>query len=368
MRPAESQRKWRGTKLRKLLPLAAALAVVLVAAVPALAQDELADLDTTVGEPPGRGPGEGHGPPPPDCGASGDAAIDCGEPEASSGPPPLLETFPEPPPPDDGDQALDAGGDHRRSDGPADGKAVVEDAGDADEEGHDTAGPASDDTDSNASTRDDNGQRADAKDDGKRDDDKNGKDDDDDEDDGVEQDQDQDADSGDVDQSANVINTGDNVNQCVAILQVANTGNAQNQTGVLQDDSEADEIELDNGSTINITPQLVLDCRQIIMQVVRGERAKEPGSRLRTSQIRTSGTPMVRASGTQGRVGAAGVVLATNNRTGGGAPKGASASGAGRPKTLPRTGGFSGSYATLLGLGAGTLLVGGGRLVRRVSR
>jgi LPXTG-motif cell wall-anchored protein len=35
---------------------------------------------------------------------------------------------------------------------------------------------------------------------------------------------------------------------------------------------------------------------------------------------------------------------------------------------LPRTGGFSGSYATLLGLSVGVLLVGGGLVVRRVSR
>jgi LPXTG-motif cell wall-anchored protein len=291
----------------------------------------------------------------------GTRPIDCGEPEASSGPP-LPEATPEPPPLDNADQASGAS-DHNRSVGPAEDKADVEDAGDDDEEGHDTAGPASDSTDDKASARDGNDQRADA--DAKDDDERDDKDDDDDD---VEQDQDQDADSGDVDQSADVINTGDNVNQCVAILQVANSGNAQNQTGIIQDDSETDEIELDNGSRINITPQLVLDCRQIIMQVVRGERAKEqPGSRLRTSQLRVGGTPVVRTSGTQGRVGPAGMVVATSSRSGA-APKVASASGAGRPKTLPRTGGFSGSYATLLGLSVGVLLVGGGLVVRRISR
>lgn len=87
--------------------------------------------------------------------------------------------------------------------------------------------------------------------------DKKDKDDDEDDNedkDGVEQSGDQDADSGDVDQDANVINTGDNVNQCVAILQVANTGNAQNANQIAQSDSEAGEIELEDGSTINITP------------------------------------------------------------------------------------------------------------------
>ncbi len=60
--------------------------------------------------------------------------------------------------------------------------------------------------------------------------------------------------SGDANQSANVTNTGDNVNQCVAILPVANTGNATNATGVAQLDSEDDEVELQDGSTIRIPP------------------------------------------------------------------------------------------------------------------
>jgi hypothetical protein len=42
----------------------------------------------------------------------------------------------------------------------------------------------------------------------------------------------QEADSGDVAQSFQVINTGDNANQCAGITGNANTGNAQNQIGV----------------------------------------------------------------------------------------------------------------------------------------
>jgi hypothetical protein len=45
---------------------------------------------------------------------------------------------------------------------------------------------------------------------------------------------DQDADSGDVDQSFVVTNTGDNSNQCANVQGVANTGNTQNQLGVSQ--------------------------------------------------------------------------------------------------------------------------------------
>ena len=49
----------------------------------------------------------------------------------------------------------------------------------------------------------------------------------------ISQDLDQDAESGDVDQSFDVSNTGDNSNQTAGIQGVANTGNAQNQIGVI---------------------------------------------------------------------------------------------------------------------------------------
>jgi hypothetical protein len=49
----------------------------------------------------------------------------------------------------------------------------------------------------------------------------------------VTQDFEQEAESGDIDQSFDVSNTGDNSNQTVGIQGVANTGNAQNQIGVV---------------------------------------------------------------------------------------------------------------------------------------
>ncbi len=223
---------------------------------------------------------------------------------------------------------------------------------------------------------------ADLKDDKKDDDEDEDEDEDDANEDDVEQSQDQDADSGDVDQDADVINTGDNVNQCVGILQVANTGNAQNATGITQFDSETDEVELEDGSQITLTPQLVVDCRQIILQIVRGERPNESKiskSKLRkaiqprgsTQIVRTGNAGNVpnRVGGVQNRVGA-GAVVPTSRLGAAAAPKVLSASRAGQPKastlrSLPRTGGGS---ATLLGLGTGILLVGGGLLIRRLAR
>jgi hypothetical protein len=49
----------------------------------------------------------------------------------------------------------------------------------------------------------------------------------------ISQDLDQEAESGDVDQSFDVSQTGDNSNQTVSIQGVANTGNTQNQIGVI---------------------------------------------------------------------------------------------------------------------------------------
>ena len=181
----------------------------------------------------------------------------------------------------------------------------------------------------------------------------------------VDQNQNQDADSGDVDQNADVSNTGDNVNQCVGILQVANTGNAQNATGVTQFDSQGDELELEDGSRITLTPQLVVDCRQIILQIVRGERPNE--SKFSNAKLREAIQPRSDA-GQAARTGA-GLIVPSSRLGITATPKVLSTSSAGQPKTsarsLPRTGG---SYAALLGLGTGALLVAGGLLVRRLAR
>src|SRR5919112_146330 len=53
----------------------------------------------------------------------------------------------------------------------------------------------------------------------------------------------QDAESGDVDQSFDVSQTGDNSNQCVSTQGVANTGNPQNSLGV----SDLGNFNDDNG-------------------------------------------------------------------------------------------------------------------------
>src|SRR5829696_320037 len=83
----------------------------------------------------------------------------------------------------------------------------------------------------------------------------------------VSQDFQQQAESGDVNQSFNVSNSGDNSNQCAGIQGVANTGNAQNQVGIIQYGSEADDIEFrDSGASITVSPNSFTSCEQQVNQ------------------------------------------------------------------------------------------------------
>jgi hypothetical protein len=83
----------------------------------------------------------------------------------------------------------------------------------------------------------------------------------------ITQDNEQDADSGDVNQSFNVTGGGDNSNQCVGLQGVANTGNAQNQIGVIQYASEADDFDFeDSGASIEVSPENSTTCDQQVNQ------------------------------------------------------------------------------------------------------
>ena len=372
--------------MKKLMVLVVLLAVALIAA-PAIAQNEesTTPADTPVGGPPGDGPGASLLASPIQEPTAQEDTI----PEAPALEPPVLEPLvlepptPEPPTQKNEDPVSDASADNTSpvpsnvtSTGPGSNVADGPDGRTRDEADNEiTKDEIVNDDEVDVEAREDRiSDRilANLKD-GKKDEDDDDKDDDegegDDNKDEVKQSQDQDADSGDVDQDADVINTGDNVNQCVGILQVANTGNAQNATGVTQFDSESDEIELEDGSQINLTPQLVVDCRQIILQIVMGESPNN--SKFSNARLREAIQP--RSGGAQAARTGAGVIVPSSRSGIMATPKVLSASSAGRPagqskasaRSLPRTGG---SYATLLGLGAGALLVGSGLLVRRLAR
>jgi hypothetical protein len=80
-------------------------------------------------------------------------------------------------------------------------------------------------------------------------------------------DSDQEADSGNVDQTFVITNTGDNSNQCVGLQGVANTGNAQDQTSLFQIGSDADDFDFDHGgSNIDMSPTNTTTCDQEVNQ------------------------------------------------------------------------------------------------------
>ncbi len=149
----------------------------------------------------------------------------------------------------------------------------------------------------------------------------------------------EDVESGDVEPAVDISNTGDQVNLCAAILQSANTGNVQNEQGVSQYLAYADEIEFE-GSSIEITPEAVQECEQVIEQAAAAGAKGEAKAGKAEAKV---GSPAEAKAG------------------GGGAPGG----GGGGAKMLPATGGTT----LLLAVGAGAaLLVGGGLLVRRIIR
>ena len=83
----------------------------------------------------------------------------------------------------------------------------------------------------------------------------------------IDQDFEQEAESGDVDQSFDVSGTGDNSNQTAGTQGVANTGNAQNQIGVFQIGSEADDFEFDDvSSSIEVSPTTTTSSDQEVDQ------------------------------------------------------------------------------------------------------
>ena len=81
------------------------------------------------------------------------------------------------------------------------------------------------------------------------------------------QESEQETESGEVDQSFDVSQTGDNSNQCAGIQGVANTGNSQNQLDLIQYGSEADDFEFDEvGSSVEVSPANTTECDQQVNQ------------------------------------------------------------------------------------------------------
>src|SRR5919205_110050 len=126
--------------------------------------------------------------------------------------------------------------------------------------------------------------------------------------------------SGKSSPSFSVSNKGNNANLCPTGQQVGQTGNVANEQGAVQYKSTADDIDF-SGSSLTITPSETATCTQTIEQAAAAGPKAE-----------------AKAGGAEAKAG-----------------------------ELPKTGGIAGT-ASLLGLGAGALLVAGGLLARRIIR
>jgi hypothetical protein len=82
----------------------------------------------------------------------------------------------------------------------------------------------------------------------------------------ISQENEQDADSGDLNQQSTITGGGDNSNQCVGQQITGNTGNAQNQTNILQYASEGEFESDDSGATITESPVNTTHCDQQVNQ------------------------------------------------------------------------------------------------------
>ena len=362
--------------MRKLILMATMLALAVMATAPAMAQGILSPgPETTTSDAPlekspepalekilpplsEEGPPEEAPAPLPEAPAPPPAVVDDVAEDTSAGQDAETEA----------DSVLDTGdtgsGDSGNDNSESKQDAALEDTGD---DAKENVGPAAKDSGDEKAADGDGKAKGNDKD---ADEKGSGKDDDE-----IEQDSDQDADSGDADQDIDIINTGDNVNLCIGIIQAVNTGNIQDSDQIAQEDSEAEEVELEDGSTISVTPQLIVDCRQIIYQIVTGEDSdgskdkvsKTGASKLAKTKIDLKSTYFRNSAGSGGaqqvRTGGTGTRV-ISNRSDARAAQQANAS----RRALPRTGGVPVGYAAILGLSVGAPLVGGGLLLRRISR
>ena len=82
----------------------------------------------------------------------------------------------------------------------------------------------------------------------------------------VSQENEQDVESGDSTQNITVTGGGDNSNACQGVQGISNTGNATNQTSVLQYANDNPDVEVDDTANFEISPSSSTTCDQRVNQ------------------------------------------------------------------------------------------------------
>jgi hypothetical protein len=149
--------------------------------------------------------------------------------------------------------------------------------------------------------------------------------------------------SGTASPKTEISNKGNNVNLCPTTQQAAQTGNVANEQGVVQYNSNADDLDF-TGSEIGLTPSESAECTQEIRQAAGAAPAKAAPPAAAPAPTAAAPAPTAAAP----------------------APPAQAKAGGAQAKALPATGGLD--IAPLLGIGAGALLVSGGLLARKIIR
>jgi LPXTG-motif cell wall-anchored protein len=169
-----------------------------------------------------------------------------------------------------------------------------------------------------------------------------------------EQESEQEGESGEVGQSFEVSSSGGSANQCAEILAAAQSGNAQNVSDVIEADSDADDIEFEEGgSSIGVSPELAEACEQTINQAASAAGKSEEKKAAPAPAPKTAPTPAPKLE-------------TKKEETKKEETKKEETKKEETKKELPKTGG-SGA-ASLFAFAGGALLVIGGLLVRKIVR
>ncbi|CAA9444945.1 MAG: hypothetical protein AVDCRST_MAG28-606 [uncultured Rubrobacteraceae bacterium] len=200
----------------------------------------------------------------------------------------------------------------------------------------------------------------------------------------VEQDFDQDSDSGDADQTFTVTGGGSNGSSCTPLSGTSQTGNVQDATGTTSFDSDIEDFEQDEiGSDLSVSGGSSTECTQEVNQAAAAgapKAAPAPAPKAAPAPApKAAPAPAPKVAPAPAPAPKAEVKAETPEAKA--EAKAAAPAPAPAPapkmeekkkeekkkeeKELPKTGGGT---ASLLTLGAGALLVGGGLLARRMTR
>ena len=179
----------------------------------------------------------------------------------------------------------------------------------------------------------------------------------------------QEGESGEVDQSFTVTGSGSNGNSCAPLQGNAQSGNSQNQGNVVQERSASDDFEFDEvGSDIASSGSNSTECIQEVNQAASAAAAPKatpppppPPAPAPPPAPKAAPAPPPPPAPTKEEVKAEKAEVKAQK-----AEAKAQKAEAKKAKELPKTGG-SGAVP-LFALGAGTLLVAGGLLARRLTR